>query len=176
MQSRVADVPAAPPRTLRAGAMPGAVGALTFGLAVSLLACGGAAKGDCPRCRATPLGDSLPTAHDSTPDTPAAAGTGTVAMRTKPCDLIDGATARSLVAAGAQLVDVRSPAEYAAGHLDSAINLPLPDLTDQQATLPKDRPLIVYCASGHRARQATLQLCEAGLRVYDLGPMSAWGS
>jgi phage shock protein E len=80
------------------------------------------------------------------------------------------------VAAGAQLVDVRTEAEFSAGHLDGAINVPLTELPGQLQLLPATTLFIVYCASGMRAAQATTQLCDAGLQVLDLGPMSNWGA
>ena len=57
---------------------------------------------------------------------------------------------------GTLLIDVRSTAEYMGGHLDGAINLPLPQF---ESELPhrapnRDTPIVVYCASGARSEQA----------------------
>jgi rhodanese-related sulfurtransferase len=56
---------------------------------------------------------------------------------------------RTLLAAGAQLVEVLPAEEYEAEHLPRAISIPLTEL-DRSATarLGQDRPLIVYCADG----------------------------
>jgi phage shock protein E len=89
---------------------------------------------------------------------------------------IDRAEAHRLVAAGAKLLDVRSPSEFGSGHLPSAINVPVQELQSRLKELePKDQVLVIYCRSGHRSGIAFDQLKQAGFsRLYDLGPMSAW--
>jgi rhodanese-related sulfurtransferase len=53
---------------------------------------------------------------------------------------------RQLLAAGAQLVEVLPPEEFAEEHLPGAVNIPLKQLTEQAtASLDKERPVIVYC-------------------------------
>ncbi len=78
------------------------------------------------------------------------------------------------VAAGGQLIDVRTAAEYAAGHIDGAINLPVEAI--QAGAMPavaKTKPVYVYCHSGNRSAQATLVLKAAGYRyITDLGAIS----
>ena len=94
----------------------------------------------------------------------------------RPSGDLSGQDARQLVAQGAVLLDVRTPAEYAGGHLDGAVNIPLQQLADRLTELrPTDRPLVVYCRSGARSRQATELLREAGFgAVHDLGAMDRW--
>jgi phage shock protein E len=89
---------------------------------------------------------------------------------------IQGAEARKLVAAGARLLDVRSPAEFGGGHLPGAINLPVQDLDRHLADVgPRDGEVVVYCRSGHRSSQATEVLRAHGFtKVHNLGPMTAW--
>src|SRR3954447_460235 len=89
---------------------------------------------------------------------------------------IPGADARRLVAAGARLVDVRSPDEYAGGHLPGAVNIPVQELDRRLAEIgPADHELIVYCRSGHRSTRAAELLRQHGFtRVHNLGPMTAW--
>ncbi|MFE0106634.1 rhodanese-like domain-containing protein [Streptomyces sp. NPDC059009] len=53
--------------------------------------------------------------------------------------------------ADAQLVDVRNPAEYAAGALPGAVNLPLATLAAQAHRLDPARPVVLYCRSGNRS-------------------------
>ena len=54
--------------------------------------------------------------------------------------------ARRLVESGARLVDVRTPGEFAAGHLPGAINIPVQDLERRLHELgPKQAPIVVYC-------------------------------
>jgi phage shock protein E len=84
--------------------------------------------------------------------------------------------AHQLVEAGAALVDVRSPAEFAAGHIDGARNIPVGEVGGRAAQIgPHDRPVVVYCASGTRSAIARRALRSAGFKeVYNLGPMSRW--
>lgn len=90
---------------------------------------------------------------------------------------LSGAAARELVAKGARLVDVRSPGEFAGVHLDGARNIPVGELGRRLGELgAKDRPVIVYCASGARSAMAKRTLKGAGFReVYNLGAMHNWG-
>lgn len=85
--------------------------------------------------------------------------------------------ARALVAAGAALIDVRTPAEYQGGHLPDARNVPLDRLlAHPREAGPRDRPVVVYCASGTRSGLAARALRRAGYEtVLNLGPMFAWG-
>jgi phage shock protein E len=89
---------------------------------------------------------------------------------------IQGDEARKLVAAGARLLDVRSPEEYARGHLPDALNIPVQELDRRLAEAgPADRELIVYCRSGHRSTRAAEILRAHGFtKVHNLGPMTAW--
>ena len=54
-----------------------------------------------------------------------------------------------LVAAGAKIIDVRSPDEFRGGHINGAINIPLGSLTQNLAKFKKDKPIITCCASGN---------------------------
>lgn len=78
----------------------------------------------------------------------------------------------------ALVIDVRSPAEFAAGHLPEARNIPLDKLAERQAELDKlkDKPLLVCCASGMRSAKACGELKKAGFaRLYNLdGGIDAW--
>lgn len=89
---------------------------------------------------------------------------------------VRGAQARELVASGARLVDVRSAAEFAAGHLPGAVNVPVDALERRMTDLgPKDRTVVVYCASGARSAHAKrLLLAKGWSDVRNLGAMSAW--
>jgi rhodanese-related sulfurtransferase len=89
---------------------------------------------------------------------------------------IQGGDARKLVAAGARLLDVRSPEEYARGHLPGALNIPVQELDRRVAEVgPTDGELVVYCRSGHRSSRAAEILRQHGFsKVHNLGPMTAW--
>jgi phage shock protein E len=84
--------------------------------------------------------------------------------------------AHRLVERGALLVDVRSPDEFAAGHLPNAVNVPVGELDARLGELgPKDRPLVLYCRSGNRSARAAGTLTRAGFTgVHNLGAMSRW--
>lgn len=84
--------------------------------------------------------------------------------------------AHRLVESGALLVDVRSPGEYAAGHVEGAVNIPVGELGGRLGELPdRGRAVVVYCASGMRSAAAKKVLMNAGFTtVLDLGPMSRW--
>lgn len=64
----------------------------------------------------------------------------------------------------ALLLDVRSPAEYASGHIRDAIPIPLSDIAmDIGRVAPeKSAPIIVYCQSGGRSASARQQLLQMG--------------
>lgn len=84
--------------------------------------------------------------------------------------------ARRLVESGARLVDVRTPGEFASGHLPGAINIPLDQIGARADELKKEsKPVVLYCASGVRSGQAKRILAGAGIAdVHDLGAMSRW--
>jgi rhodanese-related sulfurtransferase len=88
---------------------------------------------------------------------------------------IDGAGAHRLVAAGATLLDVRTPEEFAGGHVEGARNVPVDELTAGLASVPRGRPVVVYCASGMRSARAAAELARAGFDARDLGGIDAWG-
>lgn len=89
-------------------------------------------------------------------------------------DGVNSAEAHALVRDGALLLDVRTPEEFADGHLPGARNIPVGDLSARLGELPRDRTVVVYCHSGARSARATATLREAGIRARDLGPMRAW--
>ncbi len=62
------------------------------------------------------------------------------------------------------ILDVRTPQEYAAGHVESALNIPHDVLADRLAQIQKyaATPVVVYCESGKRAGMAAETLAQAG--------------
>lgn len=78
----------------------------------------------------------------------------------------------------AVIIDVREPAEFAAGHLRDSRNIPLKELGQRAAELGKfkAKTAIVVCQSGTRSSQAISQLKNAGFsEVYSLdGGLAAW--
>jgi rhodanese-related sulfurtransferase len=96
---------------------------------------------------------------------------------------IDPPRLRAMQAAGAPVVDVREPAEFAAGHIPGAVNIPRGVLefevdghpavncTRDPALAHRDQPLVVYCRSGGRSALAA----EALLRLGFASPVSLAG-
>jgi len=85
------------------------------------------------------------------------------------------ARAAELVAAGALLVDVREPHEWAAGHPPVAVHVPVEAVADELALFPRDRRIIVICRSGRRSASFTEQLLQSGFDAVNLdGGAVAW--
>jgi len=122
------------------------------GLALALGGCGGS---------------SSPTA-DATATAPAAA-----------VELLEPKQAQALVATGnVQVLDVRTPEEYAEKHLADAklIDFYAADFADRIGALNRDTTYVVYCRSGHRSGQATALMAAKGFTaVNDVdGGIVAW--
>jgi phage shock protein E len=66
------------------------------------------------------------------------------------------------IKAGAKIIDVRTPDEFRDGAYPGALNIPVSDLRARLAEVPKDRPVIVYCASGARSASAARLLSQVG--------------
>ena len=78
-----------------------------------------------------------------------------------------------LIAQGAQIIDVRSPAEYQSGHIKKAKNIPLDKLAASLKKISKDKPVITCCASGMRSASAKSILQKAGYNVHNGGSWTA---
>lgn len=75
---------------------------------------------------------------------------------------------------GAVFVDVRSAAEFASGSAPGSINIPLPELGSRLAELPKDRDVVLCCASGSRSGMAKMMLkTQDFAKVHNAG---TWGN
>ena len=79
-------------------------------------------------------------------------------------------------AAGAVLLDVRTPQEYREGHIPGSQNMPLQQLDKvEEVTENKDTVLYVYCHSGARSRQAVSLLKHMGYtNVHNIGGIAAY--
>jgi phage shock protein E len=75
------------------------------------------------------------------------------------------------------IIDVRTPAEFGAGHIQGAVNIPYDRIGAGIASLQelkKDGPVLVYCRSGRRSAIAKSELQRLGYRdVRDGGGMTA---
>jgi rhodanese-related sulfurtransferase len=82
---------------------------------------------------------------------------------------VDDLTA--LKANGAQIIDVRTPDEYAQGHAPRSVNIPLDQVQARMPEIDPAVPVLLCCASGSRSGVAKSILERAGYRqVHDAGP------
>lgn len=73
------------------------------------------------------------------------------------------------------LIDVRTPEEFAAGHVPGALLIPYDQIAERLAEIPKDRPIVLYCRSGRRAARAEATLAAHGIAARQLaGSWLAW--
>ena len=95
-------------------------------------------------------------------DEPAGPTTSTTARDSAAPIPAEEALAR--MADGADVIDVRTPEEFEAGHLDGALNIDFQsdDFTDRVDRLPRRASYVVYCASGNRATGAVEKMRELG--------------
>lgn len=83
--------------------------------------------------------------------------------------------ARELVDGGAVMVDVRTTAEWNAGHSPFAQHVSRDQLASKQHRIPLGKKAVVVCRSGSRSRGAAKQLIAAGYDAVNLaGGMNAW--
>ena len=89
--------------------------------------------------------------------------------------LASAQTVADLLPQGAKIIDVRTHAEYEAGHLAGTTNIPLAELgrkIERQAP-DKTRPILLHCASGARSAAAKTALEQLGyVNVHNLGSFS----
>ncbi len=88
---------------------------------------------------------------------------------------ISARAARAYFEQGAQVIDVRSEAEFAARHLRGAINIPVDRIESIAPQRLKDRNqvLLLHCASGMRSATAQKELARMGFaRAYNVGSYS----
>ncbi len=75
-----------------------------------------------------------------------------------------------------RLIDVRSPGEFARGHIKGALLIPLGELSARAGEIEHDAEVIVYCHSSARSRRAAELLSKLGYsHVYNMsGGVAAW--
>jgi rhodanese-related sulfurtransferase len=75
-----------------------------------------------------------------------------------------------IIKGGAFLVDVRTPGEFAQGHVKGSVNIPLDKITNQIPKFSNRDNIIVFCRSGNRSSQAKSILARNGItNVFDAG-------
>lgn len=75
---------------------------------------------------------------------------------------------RELVESGAYIIDVREPGEYAAGHLKTAVNIPLSQIRKRLDEIPADRPVYVHCRTSQRSYNAVRFLMQNGIDAINI--------
>jgi rhodanese-related sulfurtransferase len=78
-----------------------------------------------------------------------------------------------------QILDVREPGEWQAGHIDGAIHIPLAQVMAgaEQGKLDPSRAVVAVCRSGNRSELAALMLQARGFEAHNLqGGMEAWAA
>ena len=134
--------------------------ALASALAAAL-AFAGCSKKSSPPAAAPPAGSPTTTPPAAAPP----AGHDEAAAEHAKKDPVE---AKKLIAAGALVLDVREPDEFAGGHLPTAKNIPVDTVPSQVAQIAgmvgndKTKPIVVYCSAGGRAARAKQALDAAG--------------
>ena len=89
--------------------------------------------------------------------------------------LLEPAEADRRRSAGDLVLDVRELSEWAGGHVPGAIHIPYPQLRARLTELPRDRPVLTYCATGVRSSLAASLLAADGRAARGLrGGFAAW--
>ncbi|MEG0239155.1 rhodanese-like domain-containing protein [Anaerorhabdus sp.] len=73
------------------------------------------------------------------------------------------------------ILDVRTPEEYAEGHIEDSINIPLDEIETRFEELNKEDTILVYCRSGNRSKSASNLLVKQGFtHIFDFGGLNTW--
>lgn len=72
---------------------------------------------------------------------------------------------KAMVEGGAFLVDVRTPGEFAEGHVKGSVNIPLDSVVSQLEKFKNKKSIIVFCRSGNRSEQAKSILEQNGIKA-----------
>ena len=91
---------------------------------------------------------------------------------------VNASEATQMINHKAQVIDVRSPEEFASGHVRQSKSLPMQSLVQSLpgAKLKQDKPVLIICASGMRARRAASLLSKEGftdIAILD-GGLKTW--
>jgi phage shock protein E len=84
--------------------------------------------------------------------------------------IASGRRIQELIDAGALVVDVRTPEEFAEGHAAGALNIPLDEIVQRSDELGEpSRQIVLYCGTGNRSGQAIARLRRKGFRAMTNG-------
>ena len=116
-------------------------------------------------------GCSSDSASDSASESVVQTADGTVAPPETPVRVGVTDFADVIASPDVTIVDVRTPEEFAQGHIEGAVNIPVEyaDFTDQVSQLDADSTYAVYCRSGNRSQTAVDQMSGVGVNgIYEL--------
>ena len=116
-------------------------------------------------------GCSSDSASDSASESVVQTADGTVAPPEAPVRVGVPDFADVIASPDVTIVDVRTPEEFAQGHIEGAVNIPVEyaDFTDQVSQLDADSTYAVYCRSGNRSQTAVDQMSGVGINgIYEL--------
>lgn len=83
---------------------------------------------------------------------------------------------KDIIENGAIVIDVRTPEEFAKGHIKGSLNIPLDEINKALSWLQKDIPAVIVCASGSRSKNAVEILKANGFeKVYNGGSWDSLG-
>ena len=95
---------------------------------------------------------------------------GLMSMNLKLWAQSSGAGLQNMVRKGAFLVDVRTPQEFAQGHVQGSVNIPLDQVQSNLSQFKGKKNIVVFCRSGNRSTQAKFILDQNGIKnVYNGG-------
>lgn len=116
----------------------------------------------------------------SSNSTAAAAEPGSQRQQSGPGRVAVSEFAAVVARPGIQIIDVRTPAEFDAGHIAGAVNIPVQDpaFAERVGELDPDAAYAVYCRSGSRSQPAVSAMKDAGLTtIYELSSgTNGWAS
>lgn len=78
---------------------------------------------------------------------------------------VDQAEANEMIAGGAELIDVRTAAEYRSGAINKSLNIPLSQIRQQAGNLDINRRYVIYCQTGSRSSVAAFLLNQQGFNA-----------
>jgi rhodanese-related sulfurtransferase len=114
---------------------------------------------------------SLTLVHGS--PAPSTEGAATADANGVPTENVDAA--RGDIAKGALVLDVRKDDEWGAGRVADSMHIPLAEVQDRVAELPKGRMIVTVCKDGGRSYKAAYALRQAGYNAVNLdGGLTAW--
>ena|ERR687893_1383990 len=90
-------------------------------------------------------------------------------------DVTTEQAAAALADGSAQVIDVREPHEWDAGHMEGARHVPLGALQGQAETIDRDAPVLFSCKTGGRSTMAAQAFRAAGYRAFNVdGGIEKW--